>query len=133
MVLAHKRECVSSNKRWTGREIPMRHVTAIRIVRFKLGPRQSLKGVLDVHYEPQWARYRLTQGLHWLCAAALIAAMWLALNAGRSAQAQSCTSNPIVCENAKPGNPPSDWDIVGAGDPSIQGFATAISVNLGET
>ena len=41
--------------------------------------------------------------------------------------------NPIVCENSKPGNPPSEWDIVGAGDPSIQGFATEISVNQGET
>ena len=41
--------------------------------------------------------------------------------------------NPIVCENSKPGNLPSEWDISGAGDPSIQGFATEISVNQGET
>jgi phosphodiesterase/alkaline phosphatase D-like protein len=31
------------------------------------------------------------------------------------------------------GNPPSEWDISGAGDPSIQGFTTDISYNLGET
>ena len=39
--------------------------------------------------------------------------------------------NPIVCENSKPGTDPSVWDIAGAGDESIQGFATDISVNLG--
>jgi len=42
-------------------------------------------------------------------------------------------TNPIVCENSKPGNPASEWDVSGAGDPSIQGFATDISVNKGET
>ncbi len=49
--------------------------------------------------------------------------------------ADPCSSggNPIVCENAKIGNPSSEWDISGAGDSSIQGFATAISVNRGET
>ncbi len=41
--------------------------------------------------------------------------------------------NPIVCENGKTGNPPSEWDISGAGDASIQGFATDISVNRGNT
>src|ERR1700758_2620840 len=42
-------------------------------------------------------------------------------------------SNPVVCENSLPGNPASDWDVTGAGDPSIQGFATDISLNLGDT
>jgi hypothetical protein len=41
--------------------------------------------------------------------------------------------NPIVCENSKPGTPESEWGMVGAGDPSIQGFATDISVNHGGT
>ena len=41
--------------------------------------------------------------------------------------------NPIVAENCQPGNPSSEWDISGAGDSSIQGFATDISVNQGET
>ncbi len=41
--------------------------------------------------------------------------------------------NPIVCENSKTGNPASEWDVSGAGDASIQGFATDISVNRGET
>src|SRR5690349_17494143 len=41
--------------------------------------------------------------------------------------------NPIVCENALAGNPPSEWDISGSGDDTIQGFATDISVNRGQT
>src|SRR5262245_26955029 len=56
----------------------------------------------------------------------------------RQVQAQvvdpcSPTQNPIVCENSKPGNPPSEWRISGTGDSSIQGFATDISVNRGQT
>ena len=41
------------------------------------------------------------------------------------------SQNAIVTENALPGNPPSEWDITGAGDLSIQGFATAIGTNKG--
>ena len=41
-------------------------------------------------------------------------------------------ANAIVCENSKLGNPASEWDIVGAGNANIQGFATEISVNRGE-
>jgi hypothetical protein len=41
--------------------------------------------------------------------------------------------NPIVCENSQTGNPSSEWDILGAGDSTIQGFATDISINLGQT
>ena len=41
--------------------------------------------------------------------------------------------NPVACENTKVGNPKSEWDITGAGDTTIQGFATDISVNVGET
>ena len=39
----------------------------------------------------------------------------------------------IVAENLLPGSPPSEWDVSGAGDPTIQGFATDISVNRGGT
>jgi hypothetical protein len=42
-------------------------------------------------------------------------------------------ANAIACENSKPGNPESEWDINEAGDANIQGFATNISVNRGET
>ncbi|KYC37736.1 hypothetical protein WA1_04250 [Scytonema hofmannii PCC 7110] len=46
-----------------------------------------------------------------------------------------CSSpvNSIVAENCLAGNPKSEWDISGIGDSSIQGFATDISVNKGET
>ncbi len=37
-----------------------------------------------------------------------------------------------MCENLKIGNPESEWDISGAGDPTIQGFATAMSVAPGQ-
>ncbi len=47
----------------------------------------------------------------------------------------SCGSpaNPIEAENCLTGTPSSQWDISGAGDASIQGFATDISVNRGST
>ena len=43
------------------------------------------------------------------------------------------TWNPIVLENQLPGNPESEWGIVGAGDDNIEGFATDISVAQGQT
>jgi len=43
----------------------------------------------------------------------------------------SAPPNAIVAENCLSGSPPSEWDISGAGDSSIQGFATDISVNQG--
>jgi len=42
-------------------------------------------------------------------------------------------ANAIVAENCLPGNPASEWDVSGAGDPALQGFATDISVNRGGT
>jgi hypothetical protein len=52
-----------------------------------------------------------------------------------SAVSTTCSSPPnaIVAENCLPGNPASEWDISGAGDSTIQGFATDISVNQGGT
>ncbi|MEO8062817.1 MAG: DUF4082 domain-containing protein [Pseudomonadota bacterium] len=44
-----------------------------------------------------------------------------------------CAANAITAENCLTGNPSSEWDINGAGDASIQGFATQISVNRGGT
>jgi hypothetical protein len=52
-----------------------------------------------------------------------------------AAAAPDCArpANRIVAENCKPGNPPTEWDVNGSGDLKIQGFATDISVNAGET
>jgi hypothetical protein len=46
-----------------------------------------------------------------------------------------CASPPnaIVAENCLAGNPSSEWDVSGAGDLSIQGFATDISVDKSST
>ncbi len=62
--------------------------------------------------------------------------MLVALSANAStAAAVDClpADNEITCENKQPGNPPSEWDVSGPGDPGIQGYATEISVDQGET
>ena len=41
-------------------------------------------------------------------------------------------ANRIIEENCKAGNPSTEWDVNGAGDPTIQGFSTEMSVNVGE-
>ncbi|MCB2527424.1 hypothetical protein KQ738_18415, partial [Listeria monocytogenes] len=58
--------------------------------------------------------------------AAVAGALGLVALAVPASAADPCGagSNPIVCENSKPGTDPSVWDISGAGDASIQGFAT---------
>jgi hypothetical protein len=43
------------------------------------------------------------------------------------------TGLSIAAENQRPGSPPSQWDISGSGDSTLQGFATDISVNEGQT
>lgn len=43
------------------------------------------------------------------------------------------TTNKIVLENMKPGTPRSEWTVSGDGDGNIQGFATEISTNVGQT
>ena len=42
-------------------------------------------------------------------------------------------ANDIVEENRLPGDPPTEWDLNGWGDPTIQGFGHDISINRGET
>lgn len=65
-----------------------------------------------------------------------IAALLIVGSPTHGAEGAPCdppVSNPIVCENIKTGSPSSEWDLTngGEGDPSIQGFATDISVNKG--
>src|SRR5207244_722124 len=89
--------------------------------------------------EPVPIHMTTTNALHYiigrpslrLLAAAIVALALMESGSGRPiVQAQT---NPTVVENALTGD--SDWDISGggAGDPTIQGFATNISVNTGET
>lgn len=49
------------------------------------------------------------------------------------ATALTTTPNKIALENAQTGNPETEWGIEGDGSPSIQGFATEISSNVGQT
>ena len=69
--------------------------------------------------------------------ALLAVATLIVLAAGApAAHAAPCdppVTNPVACENTLPGADPSTWEIDKAGDDSIQGFATAMSVNKGET
>ena len=66
--------------------------------------------------------------------AALVAAAGVVAGSSPAAAADPCNPvvNAIVCENSKTGTPVEDWDILGAGDDTIQGFATDISVNAGQ-
>src|SRR6516164_1624193 len=45
----------------------------------------------------------------------------------------SSPKNAIVAENCLSGNDPSQWQVSGIGDSTIQGFATDMSVNAGQT
>lgn len=54
-------------------------------------------------------------------------------NVAHAAPCDAPITNPVACENTKPGNPSSQWDISGSGDPSLQGFASDISYNRGDT
>ena len=70
-----------------------------------------------------------------LLSAFVIAAAAIHGGTGTHGQAAGCAAvlNPVACENLLTGAPASEWDVQGSGDSSIQGFATAISVNRGET
>ena len=63
------------------------------------------------------------------------AVLLLAAAPAASADPFSCPAGPnqIACENALPGDPQSDWQIDGNGDSTIQGFATQMSVDAGQT
>jgi hypothetical protein len=70
-----------------------------------------------------------------LLAAFLVALGLSSVMASPAMAATECASapNPNVCENALPGDPPSDWEVQGVGSSSIQGYATSMSVNVGQT
>src|SRR5215470_5721053 len=55
----------------------------------------------------------------------------IALAGGGSGLPTGAQSNPIVTENSQAGTIDT-WDVSGSGDPTIQGFATDISINLGQ-
>ncbi len=82
---------------------------------------------------------RLTRALRsarWLLGLLAIPIALTLTTASSAAEAEdNCASaaNPIVCENALPGDPANKWQVKEVGDPTIQGFATSMSVDVGET
>ncbi|TKB27207.1 DUF4082 domain-containing protein [Desulfopila sp. IMCC35006] len=70
--------------------------------------------------------------LAWLLSALLFVSSALLFSAGKAESSCASPANAIEAENCLPGTPQSTWDIPSpAGDTSIQGFATNISVNKG--
>ena len=65
----------------------------------------------------------------------LLVALIVPVYAAPAAAADPCGvgGNPVACENTKPGTPASSWDVSQAGSSTIQGFATDISVTVGDT
>ncbi len=62
-----------------------------------------------------------------------LAGLVLSQTAAPAAPCDPPVASPIACENSKAGSPKSEWDVSGSGSSTIQGFATDISVNKGET
>ena len=85
----------------------------------------------------QWARRVFSRrALVGVSVAVVVFGTSSVISAPPAAAAGPCgppVTSVIACENAQPGDPPSDWQVSGAGDSTIQGFATAMSVNVGET
>lgn len=76
-----------------------------------------------------WGRYTRPTAA-WMC---LIVVLGMTVALPTTAAAVDCTENEITCENQLAGTPESVWNIDGAGDESIQGFATQMSVPRGQT
>jgi Domain of unknown function (DUF4082)/Bacterial Ig-like domain/Bacterial Ig domain len=79
------------------------------------------------------ATSRTRQAVRAAAAALVVAGVMVALPADADTGSCGDGSNAIACENSKAGNGWQDWDIRGAGDSEIQGYATDISVNVGGT
>jgi hypothetical protein len=75
----------------------------------------------------------LAQGLLVAIGVLIVVSAFAAVPARATTFCSTSVPNPVACENSLPGDPPSDWQVSGAGDPSIQGFGTSMSVNVGGT
>jgi Domain of unknown function (DUF4082)/Bacterial Ig-like domain len=78
------------------------------------------------------------RGRRVVLAALVVAVSWLvSMLWPGTASADVCGSvvytNPVACENSLPGNPQSEWDVPLDPSPTIEGFATDISVDHGQT
>jgi methionine-rich copper-binding protein CopC len=66
-----------------------------------------------------------------LCAALLGISLSSLVASSAGAAACGAGGNPIACENTQTGD--GGWEVGGGGSPTIEGFATAMSVNAGQT
>jgi hypothetical protein len=83
--------------------------------------------ILEQYFNKEFTKFKYWQRCYtFLCRLVFITVLTLSFS-------QAFGQNAIVTENAQPGNPESEWDISGAGDLTIQGYATDISYNKGET
>ena len=64
---------------------------------------------------------------------ALVANVAWTFTTGTAGGGCTAPANAVVAENCLTGNPASEWDVSGAGDATLQGYATEISVNRGNT
>ena len=64
---------------------------------------------------------------------ALVANVTWTFTTGTAGGGCTAPANAVVAENCLTGNPASEWDVSGAGDATLQGYATQISVNRGNT
>ncbi|QYF72838.1 DUF4082 domain-containing protein [Cryobacterium sp. PAMC25264] len=88
---------------------------------------------ITAHQGPSaWRHSRFALALA-LAAALVITSLTASPTVANAASGCRAAANPVACENAKPGTNPNTWDINGAGDPTIQGFSTDISVENGAT
>jgi hypothetical protein len=80
-------------------------------------------------------RVRMGRSLVSFVVAVLLGVVFLVIArpAGAAGPCGPPVTSVIACENTQPGDPASDWQVSGAGDSTIQGFATSMSVNVGET
>jgi hypothetical protein len=91
--------------------------------------------VLEAHIAQSWtdAWPKIHGRLLVVLALSALALSGLFAERASAAPCDPPIANAIVCENSKPGNPPSEWDVSGSGDANIQGFATDISADQGQT
>ena len=62
----------------------------------------------------------------------MLALPWLEASPAQAADPCAAPANVVVAENCKPGSDKDVWDVDGSGDPSIQGFATDVSVTAAD-
>src|SRR5579859_7423444 len=78
---------------------------------------------------------RLVRSARAAVACGLLVGSLVLIPASARADSSPCGAgvNAVTCENRNAGTPETDWDVSGAGDPSIQGYATDISVDVGQS